>query len=170
MDPHDAPLIGRVLDWIDENNLHALPKFLIHFSRFLVFPTFIAIFAVTGLLSVLRSFGQIVVPIPYTKRYLRAKDLYGTGNHKEALQMWEKLEKFGPAYLSRATHALYVEHNPQQALGILRKAKEKKVRIVLKQVDMIKMDAMALQSGAGINMIDMNARFAKQEHLGVSSW
>lgn len=170
MNPREAPLLGRVLLWIEKYNLDALPNFFSHFTRNVIFPLLIAIFAFTGLGSILRNMMHLVIPPPYSERYLQAKNLYQAGKHKEALKEWEKLDKFGPAYLSRATHSLYVEFNPQQALGILRLAKEQKVKIVLKQVEMIKMDCQVLQSGAGVTMIDMNGRLAKQEHLGVTTW
>lgn len=170
MDAHDAPLIGRALRWLEENNMDSLPNFFSHFTRNAIFPVLIAVFAFSGLASVIQTITQFVIPRTHTERYIRAKSLYRTGQHKEALKEWEKLETFGPAYLSRATHALYVDLNPQQTLGILRMAKEKKVKIQLKQVEMIKMDAKVLQSGAGVTMIDMNGRLAKQEHLGITTW
>ncbi len=156
--------------WIEENSLLELPTFLLQIGRHVLFPILIAFFAFGGLTSVLQKIWHLFFPPPPTGRYRHAKKLYRSGEHQAALKVWESLKKFGPAYLSRATHALYVELDPQQALGILRVAKERQVKIHLKQVETMKLDAQALQSSGNIVMIDMNARLAKQEHLGVSTW
>lgn len=148
----------------------ALPSFLYQVSRDLIFPIAVALCAFGGLASILHSIWRFIVPPPATDRYRHAKKLYRSGQRKQALKEWAALKKFGPAYLSRATHALYVELDPQQALGILRMAKEEKVKIQLKQVEMIKMDANALQAAGNATMIDLNGRLAKQEHLGVTTW
>jgi hypothetical protein len=100
-------------------------------------------------------------------RYQAAKQLYRRGKREQALHHWAELKDFGPAYLSLATHALYVEHDSMKALGIIRQAKERKVRININQVNMIRMDAKALQIGGNATMVDMNATMAKQDHLGT---
>jgi len=77
--------------------------------------------------------------------------------------------EFGPAYLSLATHALYVEYNPEKTLAIIRRAKQEKVRINISQVDMIRKDAKALESAGSLRvMIEINGRMARQDHLGIT--
>lgn len=169
MDPRDAPLLGPVLRVIDEHSLLALPHFLYGVGRDFLFPLVVGLFAFGGGAAILHTIYRFIIPPPAKDRYRQAKKLYRLGQPQQALQEWTSLRHFGPAYLSRATHALYVELDPQQALGILRVAKEQQVRIQLKQVEMIKLDAQALQAGGNTTMIDMNARLAKQEHLGVTT-
>jgi hypothetical protein len=169
MDAHEAPLIGSILRYIEENSLMSLPNFLWRVARDVVFPMLLGLVALGGAASVLERFWHAIIPLPANDGYRQAKKLYRLGQRKEALEQWTSLRKFGPAYLSRATHALYVEFDPQEALGVLRVAKEQQVRIQLMQVEMIKLDAQALQAGGNVSMIDMNARLAKQEHLGVST-
>lgn len=169
MDAHEAPFLGSILRFIEENSLMALPSLLWRIGRDLVFPAVVGLFAFGGMATVLHYLWRFIIPPPATDRYREAKKLYRIGKQKAALKEWTSLRKFGPAYLSRATHALYVELDPQQALGILRVAKKQQVRIQLNQVEMIKLDAQALQGGGNVTMLDMNARLAKQEHLGVTT-
>ena len=168
-DVHDAPLLGSVVRFVEQHSLEALPGFLLGVGRNMILPIAIVVCTFGGLVSTLRWIGRFIVPPPARDRYRQAKKWYRRGQQKEALKEWESLKKFGPAYLSRATHALYVQFDPQQALGILRTAKEEKVKIQLKQVEMIKLDAKAVQAGGNATMLDMNARLAKQEHLGVTT-
>ena len=169
MEAKDAPLIGSIIRLIEKHSLMTLPNFLGRLARDVLFPAVVTVCAVGGGASVLHWFWRLIVPPPSKDRYRQAKKWYRQGQRKEALKEWTFLRKFGPAYLSRATHALYVELDPQQALGILRVAKEQKVRIQLNQVEMIKLDAQALQAGGNVSMVDMNSRLAKQEHLGVTT-
>jgi hypothetical protein len=169
MDASKAPIIGTILQIIEEHSLTYLPKFLYHVGRDLVLPVLVALFALGGLATFGFQLWRIIVPCSASERYLAAKNLYRRGKRREALNGWAELKNFGPAYLSLATHALYVEHDPLKALGFIRKAKEHKVRINITQVNIIRMDAKALEIGGNLAMVEMNARMAKEDHLGVAS-
>eukprot|EP00934_Nitzschia_sp_Nitz4_P008350 Nitzschia sp. Nitz4//scaffold71_size96697//92910//93422//NITZ4_004713-RA/size96697-processed-gene-0.53-mRNA-1//-1//CDS//3329557301//8340//frame0 len=169
MKTSDAPLLEVILRFIDNRSLLSLPDLLFDVGRKLVFPALVALFLTGTCVSTLKATWKVIVPPSLPVRYRDARRLYSSGNVTRALKDWARLEQYGPAYLSRATHALYVDLDPSQALAILRQAKEKRVRIQLNQVKMIQLDAKAIQAGSNVTMIDFNARLAKQEHLGIAT-
>ena len=90
---------------------------------------------------------------------------------KEAIKAWSShdLDSYGPSYMSRACHELYVKNEPVKAVTILKEAEERKVPIDEKQVKQIKSDVLAVLNGNSI-MIKTNATLAKEQHLGVTEW
>jgi hypothetical protein len=162
MEASEAPLVGTILRWVDD-----FPSFAYYFASELLIPWFLGLWALGTMATILYRFWRTIVPPSLAHRYQTAKQLYRRGKREQALHHWAELKDFGPAYLSLATHALYVEHDSMKALGIIRQAKERKVRININQVNMIRMDAKALQIGGNATMVDMNATMAKQDHLGT---
>lgn len=170
MEVSEAPLLGSILWFLEEQDLLVLPAFLWQLARDIVtFPPLVAVITLVILSPFLYRFWRLVVPLSAKDRYRNAKELYRRGKQVRALKEWSQLDNFGPAYLSLATQAMYVEYDAMKALGVIRKAKEKRVRINLAQANMIRMDAKSLQQGGGnVAMLDMNARTAKQDHLGIA--
>lgn len=164
----EETLPDGVVEFVRRNELQTLLEFLYQLVTNVIIPVVLAVFFMGRLLAVFQWFGRLVVPQKAGVRYRDAKIKYRQGKREEALEEWTNLKKFGPAYLSRAVHALYVEANPQKAMKIIRLAKEAKVRVQLYQVDKILDDAKALQNGVTQTMLDMNARLAKQEYLGIA--
>lgn len=165
----EAPLLGILLRYIERNSLRALPKVLWDVGTTLVVPVLSAILVGSIVSSIVQRLWRIFFPLRDSDRYNIAKKLYMRGRKQQALKEWSRLVEYGPAYLSRATHALYMEGNPQKAIDILGTAKEQKVLIQIKPLELIRLDAQALKAGGNIAMIDFNARLAKQEHLGVTT-
>lgn len=164
----DSILPEWISNYIRDNDLQALHVFVYHLSTNIIIPGCLAVFLLGGLLSFLQWFGRIIVPPKARVRYRDAKLKYQNGKRKEAIKEWNRLTKFGPAYLSRAVHALYVEGNPQEAMRIIRLAKEAQVTAKLYQVSRIQDDAKALQNGASKKMMELNAQLFKQEYLGIA--
>lgn len=163
-----------------------LARFVSDLLRNVVVPLAVAIFLfVVGVVVVGHVYRRFVPPPP-RQRHEEIKILYRKGYSERAVAQWERdLPEYPPAMLSRACHEIYVEGNPEAgmaALSALRDATEKpggngtaistarrrEMSRWTKQIQSMESDALAIGNG-NVRMVDMNARLAKLEHLGVST-
>jgi lipopolysaccharide biosynthesis regulator YciM len=117
------------------------------------------------------------ISFPPNLTFFIPKSFYRKGRVAEALRDWTRLDQYGPAYLSRVCHAIYMQqpHDTKEGRCILRQAQQLQLEkgsaiklLPTKEVQKMKLDAQAIVNG-NLMMVDMNARLAKQEYLGVAS-
>jgi hypothetical protein len=196
--------LTSVLNYVERHDeLLTLPTFFWRFAVDFALPVTVGVAAFAACLEFLHRHGILVVPRSLSSssssssslsthphvRYRHAKSLYRRGKIDQALQEWSdvaRTQRYGPAYLSRAAHAIYVQGQPQEGLRILREAQQQQSQpqsqpqtsdknnhtklkhFSSKQVQLMKMDAQAIANGDA-TMVDLNARLAKQEFLGVAT-
>jgi hypothetical protein len=192
--------LTSVLDYVERHDeLWTLPIFFWRFAVDFLLPVTVGVTVFGASLEFLHRHGILVVPRLFLSssflssthphvRYRHAKSLYRRGKIDQALTEWSDIartQRYGPAYLSRAAHAIYVQDQPQEGLRILREAQQqqqpqsqtsdknhsnhtKLKHFSSKQVELMKMDAQAIANG-DTTMVNLNARLAKQEFLGVTT-
>jgi hypothetical protein len=167
--------LGRaVANWVRSQDMAELPGFLYDFIKNFVLPLIVAFFCLGSVWKVLKQFYRVLLPPKPHVRHSEAVTLYRKGHIPEALRDWQRLDQYGPAYLSRACHAIYIQHDTKEGLRILRQAQQlqleqgSSIKLPTKEVQKMKLDAQAIANG-NLIMVDMNARLAKQEYLGITS-
>jgi hypothetical protein len=111
-------------------------------------------------------------PPPVRMRYRHAVQLYQEGRVREALKAFQKLssqDRYGLAVLSLAAHDIYVGKSPSEGLRRLREARMEGVSMPKRAMSAMQDDAKAMQEDGNDRMIEMNARMAKQEYLGITT-
>ena len=163
---------------VREMNLEELPTFLYDFFHDFILPLAILLICFAGFLKLLLRLYRLIIPPPPKQRHAEIKLLYRKGYTKQALKEWERdLPTYPPSILSRACHEIYIRptQNPKAGIDLLStflkntddvKTREKKEYI--RQAQNMKSDAIAIQHG-NERMVDMNARLAKQEYLGITT-
>jgi hypothetical protein len=165
--------IARVLrEFTDTYGVSDLAPFFIHYVRTVLLPVGIICLSAAGALKVFHGFFRMVVPKPLPKRYDEIKSMYRKGHREQALHEWKQAQPtYPPAILSRACHDIYVLHRPKSGMDLLQELlllKSKEATDYLKEVQNMKADALAIHNGNS-RMVDMNARIAKQEYLGIAT-
>jgi hypothetical protein len=158
-------------DFVEDADWQNVPHLLLAFLREWILPIAIALAAMGGSAKLMATIQRYMFPPSHNIRHHDAMSLYSKGKVTDALREWTSMEEYGPSCLSRACHAIYVQGQPTQGMQLLKEAqangclKGKKDKGAMESMTF---DAQAILQGNAV-MVDMNARFAKQEHLGVSS-
>ena len=167
-------LSRAIVDWVRSQDMAVLPGFLWDLLKNFILPMIVLLCCLGSVGKVLKQGYRYVWPPPLYVCHKEAMARYRKGQIEEALRDWNRLDQYGPAYLSRACHAIYIQHDTQQGLCILRQAQQlqylkgSSIQLPTKEVTKMKFDAQAIANG-NIIMVDMNARLAKQEYLGITS-
>lgn len=148
--------------------LEDIPYLIVKFGREWILPIGIAVSVVGGVTKLLARLKKLINPPPPRIRHEEAKFAYAKGRVDAALVEWSALKDYGPSYLSRACHEIYVNHKPKAGLQILKEARDRGIGLNKKAVESMKDDSKAIESNHTI-MVDMNARTAKQDYLGVTT-
>jgi hypothetical protein len=168
--------LGRaVANWVRSQDMADLPGFMYDLMKNFILPMILVLCCLGSVGKVLKQGYRFVIPPKLHVRHKEAIILYRKGHVAEALRDWTtRLDQYGPAYLSRACHAIYILHDTQEGLRILRRAQQlqlekgSSMKLATKEVTKMKLDAQAIANG-NLLMVDMNARLAKQEYLGITS-
>jgi hypothetical protein len=168
-------VLGRaVANWVRSQDMADLPVFLYDLLNNFVLPMIITLACLGTAWKMLKQVYRYFLPPKPHALYSQAVALYRKGRVPQALRDWTKLDQYGPAYLSRACHAIYIQHDTKEGLRILRQAQQLQlekgcaIQLPTKEVQKMKLDAQAIANGNFL-MVDMNARLAKQEYLGITS-
>jgi hypothetical protein len=149
-----------------------VPYLLWGFLREWIVPIAVGLVVVGGSAKGMATLQRYMFPPSHRTRHHDALSMYSKGKVTDALREWSTLQEcYGPSCLSRACHAIYVQGQPQQGMQLLTDAQAKGIltgRNDKQTIESMTFDAQAILQGNAV-MVDMNARFAKQEHLGVSS-
>jgi hypothetical protein len=163
----NSALAMALRDYFRRNDISELPWFLLRFGQNVLLPLGIAIIAFGGSIKLLHRLLRYVLPPPPHTFHDEAKTMYRRGLVQEAVTAWSQLEPYGPSYMCRACHEIYVAGNPKLGMEILEQAQQQRgVQIKKKEIEAMKEDARAILHGSAV-MVDMNTRLAKQEYLGI---
>jgi hypothetical protein len=167
----NSALAMALTDFFDRNDIFDLPWVLVRFARTSILPLSIAIIAFGGSIKVLDRILKYLIPPPPRVHHDAAMTLYRRGFVQEALTAWSQLEPYGPSYMCRACHEIYVAGgDPKVGIEILEQAQQTQgmLKRNKKEMESMKEDARAMLLGNAV-MVDMNARLAKQEYLGLQT-
>lgn len=140
-------------------------------------PFLIGLFCIIATYQVFKKIERLIFPPPPHIRYEEAINDYRSGKVREALKEFERLYRkdgYSKAVLSLAAHEIYVANAPMEGLRILRESSLPNkqgtviVKVPTKAMKSMQDDAKAILEGDTI-MVDMNARLAKQQYLGVTT-
>jgi hypothetical protein len=158
-------------EFFEANPPSSLPGFLVGVFVNVGVPLAIAVASFGGSVKLYRTIWCYMVPPDAAARHKDAQALYLRPGHTlEAVEAWSRNDTYGPSVLSRACHEIYVQWRPQEGLKILKEAQARGVELETskQQVEGMKLDANAILQGNKL-MVDMNARLAKEEFLGMAS-
>jgi hypothetical protein len=169
--------LGRaVANWVRSQDMAELPGFMYALIQNLVLPLIVLLCCLGSIWKMMKKSYRYFLPPKHYVLHSEAMALYRKGRVSEALRDWTRLDQYGPAYLSRACHVIYMQQPPDtnEGLRILRQAQQLQltkgsaIKLPTKEVQKMKLDAQAIVNG-NLLMVDMNARLAKQEYLGITS-
>lgn len=136
-------------------------------ARNILVPLAVTILAIGGSVHIIKRSLRYIAPPSPPERYQEAKQWYRQGMVQEALQEWEDLGTFAPAYLSRACHELFVSKDHQKALDILGSALTLNLhKSMNKDVEDLRLDARAMANGNHV-MVNLSAAIAMEDYLGI---
>lgn len=76
-------------------------------------------------------------------------------------------DRYGKAVLSLAVHEIYVAGSPTEGLRLLKEARSKGLQIVpATTINILQEDAKSIMGGDAV-MVELNAKMAKQDYLGI---
>ena len=162
------------MEWVRSQDMADIARFFWDLMTNFLLPMIVLLCCLGSIGNVLKQGYRYVFPPSLHTLQKEAVVLYRKGHTVEALRDWTRLDQYGPAYLSRACHAIYIQHDTKEGLCILRQAQELQlekgsaIKLPTKEVTKMKLDAQAIANG-NLIMVDMNARLAKQEYLGITS-
>jgi hypothetical protein len=160
--------IHEIVDRYELNSTRAVMRMVLGLCYYVIGPLLLGLLGVVTTYQILKRIERILLPPPVLIRYEEAIDQYRRGKVREALKEFRRLQRkdgYGPAVLSLAAHEIYVSHAPAEGLRILREANAK---VPAKPMKSMQEDARAILAGNAV-MVDMNARLAKQQYLGIST-
>ena len=135
----------------------------------ILLPVMVGIMCLAISFNFLKTVGRWIFPPPLHTQHKEAIDLYRGRKIREALKALELLQRkraYGPAVLSLAAHEIYVVGAPGEGLRLLREARKMGLAVPKGPMDTMQEDAKAILDGNSV-MVEMNARLAKQEYLGL---
>ena len=193
----------RELSNIDWNPFSQVTTKLKNFGPAVLVPVIIGIVVLRLVWGAAFRIILFFFPPSPCRRHLQARYLYRKGRIDDACYVWNELVSvergifFGPSALSLACHEIYINHEYQKGLFILKQAQQRQqqflsssgdlskkigqgstgktrtgqnvLRMNRKKVDAMIMDAEAYLQGDGVMVERMNAPQAKLEHLGIST-
>jgi hypothetical protein len=162
--------LGRavLIDFFEANPPSGLPGFLVGVFVKVGVPLAIAVASFGGSVKLYRNIWCYMVPPEAAVGHKDAQALYlQPGYTLEAVHAWSRNDTYGPE--PRACHEIYVHWQPQEGLKFLKEAQAQRVefKTSIQQVEEMKLDASAILQGNKL-MVDMNARLAKEELLGMA--
>jgi hypothetical protein len=184
--------IHTIIDQYQLDDWGAVMKLVLGLCYTLIGPILLSVLSIVTTYQLLKKIEQWIAPPPPQRRYEDAIGLYQSGKVREALRVFTTLQqkdKYGNAILSLAAHEIYVSNNPIEGLRILQDATKpppppiipssqpkegrgKHTRIMRnisrRSMQSMQDDAKAIMAGNS-NMVDMNARLAKQQYLGIGT-
>ena len=148
-----------------------LGEFFLHFSRQFILPLAMAVCVFGGFAKLTWALKRWIVPPPPPELHQEALAEYRRKKPKQALKGWTFLAEkhnYVPSVLALACHEIYVTRDTKKGLEILQQAQKRGVKLPKQQCQSFVLDAKAIAQG-NLIMVDMNAKLAKQDYLGITS-
>ncbi len=164
--------IREIIDQYQLDDVNAVMNLVLGICYNIIGPILLGVLSIITTYQVLKRIERILLPPPPHVRYEEAITYYRSGKVREALKEFKTLQqkdKYGKAVLSLAAHEIYVVNAPAEGLRILRESSQQGlVKVPTKPMKSMQEDAKAIMAGNAV-MVDMNARLAKQQYLGVTT-